>query len=88
MSQKRGYFLFSKSSFAQRARLSVHETENKHSITRRSFGSSKTSAEEKRSTLIEHLIVLGLKIYVNKNEEIEIKQRKTLLTFLSTLDFS
>jgi metal-responsive CopG/Arc/MetJ family transcriptional regulator len=43
---------------------------------------------EKRSTFIEHLIVLGLKTYKNKNEGIEIKQRKAPLTVFSTLDFS
>jgi metal-responsive CopG/Arc/MetJ family transcriptional regulator len=43
---------------------------------------------EKRSTFVEHLIVLGLKTYVNKNEGIEVKQRKAPLTFLSTLDLS
>jgi metal-responsive CopG/Arc/MetJ family transcriptional regulator len=43
---------------------------------------------EKRSTFIEHLIVLGLKTYINKNEGNEVKQRKTPLTVLSSLDFS
>jgi metal-responsive CopG/Arc/MetJ family transcriptional regulator len=43
---------------------------------------------EKRSTFIEHLIVLGLKNYANKNEGIEVKQRKAPPTFLSTSDLS
>jgi metal-responsive CopG/Arc/MetJ family transcriptional regulator len=40
---------------------------------------------EKRSTFIEHLIILGLKTYKNKNEEIGIRHRKAPLTTLSPL---
>jgi metal-responsive CopG/Arc/MetJ family transcriptional regulator len=43
---------------------------------------------EKRSTFIEHLIVLGLKTYINKKEGVEITQHKAPLTVLSPLDFS
>jgi metal-responsive CopG/Arc/MetJ family transcriptional regulator len=38
---------------------------------------------EKRSTFIEHLIILGLKTYRNKNEGIGIKHRKAPLTGVS-----
>ncbi len=34
-----------------------------------------TRGREKRSTFIEHLIILGLKTYINKKEEIGTKQR-------------
>ncbi len=40
---------------------------------------------EKRSTFIEHLIILGLKTYKNKNEEMGIKHRKEPLTVLTPL---
>ena len=43
---------------------------------------------EKRSTFIEHLIILGLQNYKNKNEESGIKHRKTSLKVLSPLGFS
>jgi metal-responsive CopG/Arc/MetJ family transcriptional regulator len=40
---------------------------------------------EKRSTFIEHLIILGLKTYKNKNEEMGIKHHKAPLTVLTPL---
>lgn len=43
---------------------------------------------EKRSTFIEHLIALGLKTYINKKEELEVKLRKTSVTVLSSMNFS
>ena len=43
---------------------------------------------EKRSTFIEHLIILGLKTYSNKNEGIGIKHRKAPFTVLSPMHFS
>ena len=39
---------------------------------------------EKRSTFIEHLIVIGLKSYINKNEEMSTKNRKPQLKALPT----
>ena len=47
-----------------------------------------TRGREKRSTFIEHLIVLGLKTYRNKNEEFEAKPRKAPIAVLSPLSFS
>lgn len=43
---------------------------------------------EKRSTFIEHLIILGLKTYKNKNEGTEIKRRNTPLTVISHLNLN
>ncbi len=43
---------------------------------------------EKRSTFIEHLIVLGLQTYINKKEELEIKPRKAPVTLLSPMTLS
>jgi metal-responsive CopG/Arc/MetJ family transcriptional regulator len=43
---------------------------------------------EKRSTFIEHLIILGLKAYKNKNEGNETKHRKASLTVMSPLNLS
>jgi metal-responsive CopG/Arc/MetJ family transcriptional regulator len=43
---------------------------------------------EKRSTFIEHLIILGLKTYRNKNEGNGTQHRKAPLTVLSPLSFS
>jgi metal-responsive CopG/Arc/MetJ family transcriptional regulator len=43
---------------------------------------------EKRSTFIEHLIILGLKTYRNKNEGFGIKHRKAPFTVLSPIHFS
>lgn len=43
-----------------------------------------TRGREKRSTFIEHLIVMGLKSYINKNEEMSTKNRKPQLTALPT----
>jgi metal-responsive CopG/Arc/MetJ family transcriptional regulator len=43
---------------------------------------------EKRSTFIEHLIILGLKTYKNKNEGIGIKPRTAPLPVLSPLSLS
>ena len=43
---------------------------------------------EKRSTFIEHLIILGLKTYINKNEGIGVRNRKTPVTVLSQIRFS
>ena len=43
---------------------------------------------EKRSTFIEHLIVLGLKTYRNKNEVFAVKDRKAPVAVLSPLSFS
>lgn len=40
---------------------------------------------EKRSTFIEHLIILGLKTYKNKNEGNVIKHRNRPLTVMSPL---
>jgi hypothetical protein len=42
---------------------------------------------EKRSTFIEHLIVLGLKTYINKKEEFEVKPRKAPVAVLSPMNF-
>jgi hypothetical protein len=41
---------------------------------------------EKRSTFIEHLIILGLKTYRNKNEGLGIRLRKPPLTVLTPLN--
>ena len=41
---------------------------------------------EKRSTFIEHLIILGLKSYRNKNEGLGIRLRKPPLTVLTPLN--
>jgi metal-responsive CopG/Arc/MetJ family transcriptional regulator len=43
---------------------------------------------EKRSTFIEHLIILDLKTYRNKNEGNGTQHRKAPLTVLSPLSFS
>jgi metal-responsive CopG/Arc/MetJ family transcriptional regulator len=43
---------------------------------------------EKRSTFIEHLIILGLKTYRNKNEGFGIKHRQAPFTVLSPMHFS
>jgi len=43
---------------------------------------------EKRSTFIEHLIILGLKTYMNKNERAGFRNRKTPVTVLSQIRFS
>jgi metal-responsive CopG/Arc/MetJ family transcriptional regulator len=43
-----------------------------------------TRGREKRSTFIEHLIIMGLKSYINKNEELSTKNRKSQLTALPT----
>ena len=43
---------------------------------------------EKRSTFIEHLIILGLKTYINKNEKVGFRNRKTPVTVLSQIRFS
>jgi hypothetical protein len=43
---------------------------------------------EKRSTFIEHLIILGLKTYKNKNEGNGTKNRNASLTAMSPLNFS
>jgi hypothetical protein len=43
---------------------------------------------EKRSTFIERLIVLGLKTYINKKEEFEVKPRKAPVAVLSPMNFS
>ena len=43
-----------------------------------------TRGREKRSTFIEHLIIMGLKSYINKNEEISAKNCKPQLTALPT----
>jgi metal-responsive CopG/Arc/MetJ family transcriptional regulator len=43
---------------------------------------------EKRSTFIEHLIIIGLKNYRNKNEGFGTKHLKAPLTVLSPLNFS
>jgi metal-responsive CopG/Arc/MetJ family transcriptional regulator len=40
---------------------------------------------EKRSTFIEHLIIIGLKTYTNKKEEIGTQHRKAPLTLISPL---
>jgi metal-responsive CopG/Arc/MetJ family transcriptional regulator len=43
---------------------------------------------EKRSTFIEHLIVLGLKSYKDKKEEFAVKERKLPVTVLSQAVFN
>jgi metal-responsive CopG/Arc/MetJ family transcriptional regulator len=43
---------------------------------------------EKRSTFIEHLIIIGLKTYKNKNEGNGTKHGNVPLTVVSPLDFS
>jgi metal-responsive CopG/Arc/MetJ family transcriptional regulator len=43
---------------------------------------------EKRSTFIEHLILLGLKAYKNKNEEFAVNQRKAPVALLSPVSLS
>jgi len=43
---------------------------------------------EKRSTFIEHLIIIGLKNYRNKNEGIGTKHGNVPFTVLSPLNFS
>jgi hypothetical protein len=43
---------------------------------------------EKRSTFIEHLIILGLKTYSNKKGEIRVRNRKAPLIFLPSMRFS
>lgn len=43
---------------------------------------------EKRSTFIEYLIFLGLKTYINKKRESEVKPRKAPVTVLSPMNFS
>jgi metal-responsive CopG/Arc/MetJ family transcriptional regulator len=43
---------------------------------------------EKRSTFIEHLLILGLKTYINKKEEFEVKPRKAPVIVLSPMNFS
>ena len=43
---------------------------------------------EKRSTFIEHLIFLGLKTYINKKKEFEVKPRKAPVIVLSPMNFS
>jgi metal-responsive CopG/Arc/MetJ family transcriptional regulator len=43
---------------------------------------------EKRNTFIEHLIILGLKTYKNKNEGNGTKHRDTPLTVVSSLNYS
>ncbi len=43
-----------------------------------------TRGREKRSTFIEHLIVLGLKTYINKNGEIAAKSLKAPAALLAT----
>jgi len=43
---------------------------------------------EKRSTFIEHLIVLGLKTYINKKEEVLAENRKAPLLILSSVSHS
>jgi len=43
---------------------------------------------EKRSTFIEHLLILGLKTYINKKEEFMFKPRKAPVTVLSPMNFS
>ena len=43
---------------------------------------------EKRSTFIEHLIILGLKTYKNKNEGSETKRRNAPLTVISHLNLN
>jgi metal-responsive CopG/Arc/MetJ family transcriptional regulator len=43
---------------------------------------------EKRSTFIEHLIILGLKTYSNKKEGFGIKHRKAPLPILSPIRFN
>jgi metal-responsive CopG/Arc/MetJ family transcriptional regulator len=47
-----------------------------------------TRGREKRSILIEHLIVLGLKAYRNKNEEFAVNQRKAPVAVLSPVSLS
>lgn len=41
---------------------------------------------EKRSTFIEHLIVLGLEAYINKKEEKEAKLRKAPATSITAVN--
>ena len=43
---------------------------------------------EKRSTFIEHLIVIGLKNYKNKKEVFAVKDREAPVAVLSPLSFS
>jgi metal-responsive CopG/Arc/MetJ family transcriptional regulator len=43
---------------------------------------------EKRSTFIEHLIVLGLKTYNKKNEGAEVKTCRAPMTVLSPMNLS
>jgi len=43
---------------------------------------------EKRSTFIEHLLILGLKIYINKKEEVKVKPRQAPVVVLSPMNFS
>jgi hypothetical protein len=43
---------------------------------------------EKRSTFIEHLIILGLRAYRNKNEGLGIRLRKPPLTVLPSLSLT
>jgi metal-responsive CopG/Arc/MetJ family transcriptional regulator len=43
---------------------------------------------EKRSTFIEHLLILGLRSYINKKEELEVKPRKAPVVVLSPMNFS
>ena len=43
---------------------------------------------EKRSTFIEHLIILGFKTYINKKEELKVKSRKAPVLVLSPMNFS
>jgi len=47
-----------------------------------------TRGREKRSTFIEHLIIIGLKAYRNKNEEFTVNQRKAPVTLLSPVTVS
>ena len=43
---------------------------------------------EKRSTFIEHLIILGLKNYRNKKEGFGVRNHKAPITVLSPMSFS
>ncbi|MEM3441990.1 MAG: hypothetical protein QXV09_06870 [Candidatus Bathyarchaeia archaeon] len=43
---------------------------------------------EKRSTFIEHLILLGLDAYINKKEEIDANLRKAAVTPLTTANLN
>ena len=47
-----------------------------------------THGREKRSTFIEHLIVIGLKAYKDKNEGNETKHCNKAVTVISPLNFS